>query len=326
MFVFTIVMIVLIIVWNRNDEMDPYDYGGLRNSTKSRSPNGVICTHGAAGRLNNIIIHERKALKLAWDLGRTLVASQEVSLYYDVERLSLGLFPELTFRMIVPYDETLCYGSGGFVNEEDVLTIGKQVYRVENDPEAQLSKLIEKLGNKEQAVVSGWDLFYKYPDAPTYFIHSMMGHLYPRPDLMAIVDNFIDNSFRNNPFVAVHLRNLEGGCKSIMCNPTYETTKKRIRKLLPKQFWEFPIFVASDGQKPDVENTYRHIDNVYFFTGSCIGTGCAVIEFEICSRANAFFGTKESTSDTNIDLWRQYRTVSINGINIPSIMDVDDLK
>lgn len=305
-------------------EMAPYMYKREMNSTKSISKHGVICTHGAAGRLNNIIIHERSVLFLAWKLKRTLVVSKEVSTYFDVVGMGLNMFPNEEYLPMVPYNSNLCYSDGN-VDENVVLTIGKQVPRVVGNTTLQLEKLIDIIGDKRRVVVSGWDFFYKYPSPPSYFYNSFMRHSIIRPDLYEVASKFVTRVFGDNPFVAVHLRDLEGACNSEMCNPTFDTTMRRMRTILPKKYWDIPIFVASDGQRPEVENTYRNAQGkAFFFDGNCIGTSCAIIDFEICSRSNLFFGTSSSTTDLNIALWRSNHNGS-RGMMFKSIIRETDL-
>ena len=275
-------------------EMDTFSY--LRKSP-ALSPNGVICTHGAAGRLNNIIFHERVGLYVAWQLGRTFVAAPEMSNYYDVERMGNMMFPGIhSYRTVVPYDASLC---------NDTVITG--VYDI-----ATLKSVIG-----ERGTISGWDLFYKYEPPPEYFVNAFMGNLFIRPDLTDIVDKFIDDYFGGGPYIAVHLRDLEGGCKSDLCNPTHDTLMARVIDTLPESYHNLPIFVASDGQRPDVESTYD--GKAVFYRGECVGTGCAVIDFEICSRANFFVGTSESTTDIDIELWRGNRK-NIVGFNFKGII------
>lgn len=303
--VVTLIVLRLVLSHERGREMNPYKYLRTEN-TKEISPFGVICTHGAAGRLNNIIIHERSALYIAWMLNKTLVASPEITNYYDIDKMGIEMFPEVPFKMIVPYDQSLC-------DESIIWTIGDNIKRDETN---QLQQLINIIQDKTKATVSGWDLFYKYPPPPGYFAESFMGHFHVRPDINQIVDEYIKEFFGNQPFVAVHLRDLEGGCKSDKCNPTYGRTRQIMAEHLPSQYHNLPIFVASDRQRPEIEATYHN--RAMFFNKPCVATGCAVIDFEICSRSNMFIGTSESTSDTDIALWRKSRQV--NGIKFQSLI------
>lgn len=301
-------MEIYIATYGGVEEMPPYDYSKFHPRTiLPRGPKGYLCTHGAAGRLNNIIIHERKALYLAWALNRTLVASQEWSNYYDVGRLSNALSEE--FVMVVPYDRSLC-------PSRDVLTIGEQVNRIEDNQQDQLSELVKVIGNRRYVTVSGWDFFYKYPDPPNYFTETIMRNLYIRPDLEKVVDNFLQQSFGKRGFIGVHLRDLEGGCSSEKCNPTFRDALERIQKGIPKEFWALPIFLASDHQRMEIERTYKN--KAIVFMGECKGTACAVIDFEVLARSSYFIGTTQSTVDVNVDLWRRNRQNYIQGFYFDS--------
>lgn len=71
---------------------------------------------------------------------------------------------------------------------------------------------------------------------------------------------------------------------------------------------ELSIFVADDGQCDEkIREAYKERGAVMNYQGDCQGTECAVLDFELCARANFFVGTLSSTGDMNIREWRSAR-------------------
>ena len=64
------------------------------NDTRPVAPNGYLCIFGAKGQLNNLILQNLVGIHIAHHLNRTLLMYAEVSKYYDIDRLSLTVYPD----------------------------------------------------------------------------------------------------------------------------------------------------------------------------------------------------------------------------------------
>ena len=122
-----------------------------------------------------------------------------------------------------------------------------------------------------------------------------------------------EHNLRQNEYNAHHLRFYEGNCgngnyDTDLCCPklgyVQEVLIERDASIID------PLFVANDRQCP--ENVIRSYTNatdtvIMGYSGSCEGTECAVLDFELCVRSNVFVGNLKSSGDMNIREWRLAR-------------------
>jgi hypothetical protein len=187
--------------------------------------------------------------------------------------------------------------------------------RIHDFDQQTLGDPVATLGKK-----SSW-YFLGRPKAPFYV--DFFSVLQPTKAIANKVDDFIKRTFQGRPFVAVHLRNLEGACKGMtesleLCCPTRDTVVKILqgKGMSP----HMPIFVANDRQCPEqVIEEYREKGDILSFSGECEHSECSVLDFEICVRAALFVGTLASTADMNIREMRTERMKLPGGTSVLSL-------
>ncbi|KAL7528138.1 hypothetical protein ACHAWF_002453 [Thalassiosira exigua] len=312
------------------------------NDTRPPSPNGYLCVRGAKGRLNNLVLQNLVAIHMAHRLNRTLLVDAEVSRWYDVDRLSLGLHPNSSYpyRVAVPIK-----GSG--------LTCGdpRKVSPYAIDHSLNIPGRYKQYGARTKrakvASVDNNDIWYWLGRPPEAVYERFFRNLVPRRRYAEKVEFWLrekglvtGRTEEGQTYNAVHLRRFEGNCGDAdvdLCCPKLDYVQQIIIERGGSVM--DPLFVASDRQcPPGVLATYRNVDKnntannstangpvIYSkgYEGACVGVECAVIDFELCVRAGGVFvGNLKSSGDMNIREARLARYGLGHGSEVPGTSSV----
>ena len=294
--------------------------------TRPIAPNGYLCIYGSKGRLNNKILHNLVGIYMANHLNRTFLVDDEVSKYYDVDRLSLttyGESPHMAAMAITSSNYTTC-GNPTQLSPY-ALNHGMNIIERFNDYHKQTK-------DKHIATVDNNDAWYWLGRPPESIYQKFFAGLIPRKiyqdKAIAFMNKYNLNQV-DNPYNALHLRYYEGKCGNFdtdLCCPKLDY----VHEILVERDGNInsPLFIANDGQCPkDVlesySNTSRTIIMGYNET-NCDGTECAVLDFELCIHAEIFVGNMKSSGDCNIREWRVARydkggTTSVLSRNDPEV-------
>lgn len=271
--------------------------------TRPVAKKGYICVDKTQGRLNNIIIQLLVILNVGQTINRTVLVTENMASafeFYDFDHFNLKFqqtkSPSTFLPMLVDRSIDKCYNGTGIPKGGS--SISKRIQQFDR----------KTLGEKV-AIVGGKSSWYFLGRPKPPFYADFFSALWPTKAISIKVDQFLQNTFQGKPFVAVHLRNLEGACTGMtesleLCCPTRDTVMGILQR--KGVSLEIPIFVANDKQCPDsVINGYKSKGDVLGFNRDCEGSECAVLDFEICVQATLFVGTLASTADMNI---REMRT------------------
>jgi len=243
---------------------------------------------------------------MAHHLNRTLLVDPEVSKYYDIDQLSLTTFGESPYLAAMPIENSK-HTSCGNPNQISPYTI--------NHGENILGRFD---GYKRQteglslASVDNTDAWYWLGRPPEDFYMKFFQGLVPRQTYQDKVNSFLEkHQLQQNPYNALHLRYFEGKCGNFdtdLCCPKLDYAQE----ILVERNGNImdPLFIANDGQcPPDVLRSYTNATDTVImgYSGPCDGTECAVLDFELCIRADMFVGNMKSSGDCNIREWRLAR-------------------
>jgi len=162
--------------------------------------------------------------------------------------------------------------------------------------------------------VDNGDVWYWLGRPPEEVYGRFFRGLVPRRTYLDKVDTFLNENqaMQESPtFNAAHLRYFEGRCGTVdtdLCCPKMQ----HVQELLIERGGKImdPLFIANDGQcPPEVLRSYANATDpvVMGYKGPCEGTECAVLDFEVCVRAEVFVGNLKSSGDMNIREWRLSR-------------------
>mmetsp|Transcript_25300 Transcript_25300/g.30913 ORF Transcript_25300/g.30913 Transcript_25300/m.30913 type:complete len:480 (-) Transcript_25300:1616-3055(-) len=290
------------------------------------SEEGYVIMKHTFGQLNNKLQEMSNLFFIAHILNRTLIVEREISGVYDYEKWQAAI-PHVSYRVVTPVSRELkmSYASYGYVlvpkENKLLLSTGGR------------AKLREILKEKRFVSINAEFLFYFREIKETgysAFLRSFFSNLWPKPHVLKKVEKYIEDSFGNTPYAAVHLRDLEGSCPPRMrrvqyngytCSPNKKSSTHIFQSLLPDA-QQLPWFVASDHQNKYATNSY--LPEGLFFKGYCMSKSheCALIDFEISARANFFIGVYASSASRTIAKMREYRQTRL-GIFYPSILHWD---
>ena len=290
-------------------------------------PNGVLCVFGSYGRSGNHLAAARGGIALALLSNRTFVAQKDISNAFDMELLA-NMAPGLVasyeqFHHLCPHQvssrvETFCeriHGCGLLLKDPKYLPSF-------NNAAGRGSIMLPAVVLFRSSIVcleiEG-------------FMASFFRNLFFVPRIRSAAAAFIEKTFGDRDFAAVHLRDLEGSCKrrtnsrspgaaQFVCDP-HRTTFLRLMKEMTNLSVSLPIFVASDGQDKSALRSYVEAGDK-IFTSECRGTDCAFIDFEIATHASFFMGTFASTVSSGlISQVRRYRRMHAGAHYFPSVLD-----
>jgi hypothetical protein len=280
---------------------------------------GLLCVDQTQGRLNNIIIQLLVMLHMGMAINRTvLITGNMASAFesYDFEHFNLNFQLGQERSSFKPFlvDPRIreCYN--GTATSSGGMSIANRIRQFD---QKTLLEPVATLAKK-----SSW-YFLGRPKPPFYV--DFFSVLQPTKAIGNKVDDFIKRTFQGKPFVAVHLRNLEGACKGMtesleLCCPTRDTVVKILHGKGMSS--HMPIFVANDRQCPDqVIEEYRKHGDILGFSGECEHSECPVLDFEICIHAALFVGTLASTADMNIREMRTERMKLPGGASVLSLKE-----
>lgn len=281
------------------------------NDTRPVAPNGYLCIFGAKGRLNNLILQNLVGIHMAHHLNRTLLMDAEVSKYYDIDRLSLTVYPDSPYLAAARIDGDDGNDDGpGCASPQQIsphsIDHGMTILDRFNDYDRQTSGI-------NLASVDNNDVWYWLGRPPEEVYGRFFRGLVPRRAYQEKVNAFMQRrKLRDRPYNALHLRHFEGKCGNFdtdLCCPKMNY----VQDILTERFGNLlhPLFVANDGQCPDeVLRTYANATDpvIMGYDGSCDGTECAVLDFELCVHAEVFVGNLKSSGDMNIREWRMARS------------------
>jgi hypothetical protein len=160
---------------------------------------------------------------------------------------------------------------------------------------------------------------------------SFFRNLFFAPRIRRAATAFIEQTFGDREFAAVHLRSLEGSCKRrtnskspgaarFVCAPPRPTFLRLMNEVTNLSV-AMPIFVASDRQDRGALKSYVEAGDK-MFSGVCRGDDCAFIDFEIATQASFFLGTYASTiAGGLISKWRWFRRLRAGEHYFPSVID-----
>jgi hypothetical protein len=236
---------------------------------------GVICRVGAFGQLNNQIFELRYMLFLAVHLNRTVVVWPHLAHLYDVNFLQLTS-PASTRSTValVSTDESLCdeRNSTNNNNNNNNNNTADSVTLYQFPPDAANSQNQKQKQAPRQRWILPGDVksissrVLKFDARDIFRVnklgvepskrHKLYPWLYPKRDTRELANQFVERTFGTRPFVAVHLRFLDGLCYKIMDIPACDADPALLKRLLERHaphLLDAPVFVASDGQRPDLE-------------------------------------------------------------------------
>lgn len=290
------------------------------NDTRPVGRNGYLCVWGSKGRLNNKILHNLVGIYMAHRLNRTLLVDDEVSVYYDVDRLSLTTYPDAGHRVAMSILDSPHGRTCGNPSQVSPYNLNRALMIPE-----RIDQYGAQTSGREVASIDNSDAWYWLGRPPESVYAAFFKGLVPRKVYSDKVDSFLaDKGLGDRAYNALHLRYYEGNCgryDADLCCPVldrvYEILLERGGCILD------PIFVANDGQcPPDVLKSYA-VDSasnangtaasmnqaiVMGYDGPCSGTECAVLDFELCVRSSGVFvGNMKSSGDLNIREWRLAR-------------------
>jgi len=276
------------------------------NDTRPIAPNGYLCIFGSKGRLNNKILHNLVGIYMANYLNRTLLVDPEVSQYYDIDRLSLTTYPDYPYMAAMPI-ESSNIATCGNPNQVSPYTLNHFLNIIERFDEYH-----EQTRDKQVAAVGNTDAWYWLGRPPEHVYRNFFQGLIPRSVYQDKVTAFLQmHKLHDNPYNSLHLRYYEGNCGHYdldLCCPkldyVHEILVERDGSIMD------PLFIANDGQCPsDIIQSYTNTSKriIMGYNGTCEGTECAVIDFELCIHAEIFVGNMKSSGDWNIREWRLAR-------------------
>mmetsp|Transcript_8371 Transcript_8371/g.10046 ORF Transcript_8371/g.10046 Transcript_8371/m.10046 type:complete len:511 (-) Transcript_8371:425-1957(-) len=299
----------------------------------SGSEDGYLCMRGFWGRLNNKVQEMYNALWIAHELNRTLIVEREISRYFDIKRWQ-DIFPHVKYRVAVPGRgefRHMCKGSNAIYIAGPNDHRNKMLHT--RSGRQALKKELRKNKNKFVAIAATTVFYLMETDHA--FLRAFFANLYPSANIRLKVDEYINRTFGTRPYMAVHLRSLEGSCTGRMsranlsdevCSPSKKMTTKMLQAIQANSENVSPdfsstflsnIYVASDHQKKDRMITYK--PKGHFFDGECSSRECAMIDFEIAARSDFFIGTFASSATRTIARLREYRRIR-PGIFYPGIL------
>ena len=161
--------------------------------------------------------------------------------------------------MVVPYRAALCPVGGPFQT-----TTGMTLRQLE-----QRTKSLKSfsLGSSQLRQ------FFEFDSS---FVRSFYSNVWPRKEIVNVVDRYIYDNFGDEPYAAVHLRWFKGTCKermaaagkdALLCSPTREVAESIMKKFTMESTIP-PIFVLSDNENQEALQTYK---NDFFYKGNCQG-------------------------------------------------------
>mmetsp|Transcript_30093 Transcript_30093/g.37096 ORF Transcript_30093/g.37096 Transcript_30093/m.37096 type:complete len:515 (+) Transcript_30093:230-1774(+) len=158
------------------------------------------------------------------------------------------------------------------------------------------------------------------------FKRAFYENIWPRKEIVNVVDAYLEKYFGNGPFAAVQL--LSGNCEKEMTaaglNPRMCSPKRDFAMHIVSQFVNDrplpPLFVLSDGQNGNALTTYK-TENDFQFDKLCTRTTfiCSIIRLEISARSNIFLGAKTSPISVTVSRLRAHRQLR-TGVFYPNIL------
>ncbi|KAL7529273.1 hypothetical protein ACHAXR_002877 [Thalassiosira sp. AJA248-18] len=275
------------------------------NDTRPVAPNGFLCVFGAKGRLNNLILQNLVGIYMAHHLNRTLLVDPEVSKYYDIDSLSLAIYPESPYLAAMPIEKSdhTCKPP----QQISPHTINHALTILE-----RFDDYNKQTKGRSLASVDNNDAWYWLGRPPENIYKKFFTGLIPRQVYRDQVHHFMqEHDLLQNPYNALHLRYFEGRCGHVdldLCCPKLT----HVQMLLLERDGSIinPLFVANDRQCPeDVLRSYINATDpvIMGYDRPCHGTECAVLDFELCVQADIFVGNLKSSGDMNIREWRLAR-------------------
>lgn len=161
--------------------------------------------------------------------------------------------------MVVPYRAALCPAAGPFDTSPDMtlqqLTLRTRAHKSFSLGSSQLTK------------------FFAFDSS---FVRSFYSNVWPRKEIVNVVDRYIYDNFGDRPYAAVHLRWFKGACKQrmiaagndpLLCSPTRDVAESIMKKFTMQSNIP-PVFVLSDNENQAALQTYS---KDFFYKGNCQG-------------------------------------------------------
>ena len=241
---------------------------------------------------------------MAHHLNRTLLVDPEVSKYYDIDQMSLMTYADSPYlaAMSIENSNYTCSHPNGISPHS--ISRGTILERFA-DYNTQTKDL-------KLASVDNSDIWYWLGRPPEDIYKRFFGGLVPRQVFQKKVHEFMqEHQLQSNPYNALHLRYFEGKCGNFdqdLCCPKLDY----VQEILIERNGSLtvPLFIANDRQCPEeVLVTYTNATDpiIMGYNGTCEGTECAVLDFELCIHAEIFVGNIKSSGDMNIREWRLAR-------------------
>lgn len=312
-----------------SDANDSED-GGEGGSEGEYAPGGLLCETSAFGQLQNQVNSLEAMLLLALHLNRTAVMPPQVARVYR-------WLPLAKYR-----SKLLVKGQYRCADAQPAHAFERQC--VDGGKACDLSRprAVAALRRATAATpvlgLAGKAFFYsrrRWAASAPGFSHFFFANLRPFAGLRRAADAFVQRAFGATPFVAVHLRWLDGFCldrvrrypgaapgTAALCSPPRNLTARIMRGVLAPADRAWPIFVASDRQRPEVLQTYLQAGDASLAAAATtsISAGAdvpgfahfnplqaAVLDFEIAARASFFVGVVTSSASKNVASLRRFR-------------------
>lgn len=312
-------------------------------------------TFGVYGGFNNVLLNLVRALILGAALNRTVLlpnlqrAGSPLT-YMDLSHFCAAHASQVNttalllrnghpVRAFVADNVTVAYRAFGTVPW--TFAINTEPLRLATGhPRARLLCVAAMLPNDpaEPLIATPLPFYFGVPQGLTGLV---LAHVRYGPAVLAAGDRFMRSRLRNRPFVAVHLRWLEGECYERMlryrapavgtagsaanesaaaaaaeaaCDMRWPAVRAVIERaygggLLDLDPDRIPIFLAWDGQAPEHHAVLLARPNVKRLAPSPNSQGDwnQVTEQYICTRAALFIGNAVSSFSNNIALVREHR-------------------
>mmetsp|Transcript_4483 Transcript_4483/g.5956 ORF Transcript_4483/g.5956 Transcript_4483/m.5956 type:complete len:364 (+) Transcript_4483:185-1276(+) len=174
------------------------------------SPEGYLCMRDRYGRLNNKLQEMVNALWFAHELDRTLILDWEIARVYDYIMWQ-NVFPHAKYRVaIVPtqHNKRLC-SDGAKIDSKSEL----YPFMFSSSGRKALKQRLHK-NNTMYLGVDAYHFFRMEADYST--MRGFYANLWPAKLITEKAERFIEKYFGDSPYMAVHLRDLEGSCSARM--------------------------------------------------------------------------------------------------------------
>jgi len=251
-------------------------------------------------------------------------AGEDISKLLDLAMFGIYYAKQNNLTFMVPKLLSQAYAVGKFQNIYPTEEKKVVMYFLDGYCEGRMSA---KKKFKSTAITTAQLLQKSDPDFS--FKRAFYENIWPRKEILNVVDAYLEKNFGNGPFAAVQLLWDSGNCEKAMaekglnprlCSPQRDFVTHVMSNFINDRPLP-PLFVLSDGQKKDKLSTYNS-PNDFKFDKLCTRTTfiCSIIRLEITARSNIFIGAKINPTAVVVARLRAHRQLR-TGVFYPNILE-----